>query len=501
MRSPLYLAALASAAVPDLDPVSVEALATDPDHPYEVAFVQDSEHRRWVVRAPRTAAASAHLEQSAPLLGLLARRGPVTVPVPKGFAVMRDGLRASVHAYITGHHLDLEALPPGPGLAADLGRVIGRLHNVDRAVYEEAGMPAYDAEEYRSRRLAELDRAAATGRVPTALLSRWEHALEDVALWRFAPAPVHGALGAGAVIVHFDGEDASSGLVKAFTGWESAKVADPADDFADLVTGIGTESLDTVFEAYAHARVERPDRHLVTRARLVGELRRVGRLLDAVTSQDEEAAGRHEAALQELARGVDAGEADDLSPAATPMRRAPLSEPAAADSEDGHGAARTAEETRGASDEASAGPTEATDTPAGPGETAEEPAAGTSGGGEVDTAAEGEDAAEGAMGAGTTLVDMPQSAATSGDEDDAVAADQHDAVAADHARGAPAASDHAHGAAAAADHAHEATADRPEETASPPSAHPVGRDGQDQHDATSADSAQDPLMLRNPELS
>ena len=103
-------------------------------------------------------------------------------------------------------------------------------------LYEEAGLPSYDADTYRTRRLSELDRAAATGHVPTGLLARWEAALEDVSLWRFAPTPTHGDLAGEQVLAVFeDDEDASTGRVRAFTGWEDAKVADPADDFAALV--------------------------------------------------------------------------------------------------------------------------------------------------------------------------------------------------------------------------------------------------------------------------
>ena len=55
-----------------------------------------------------------------------------------------------------------------------------------------------------------------------------------------------------------DDEDAATGRVRAFTGWEDAKVADPADDFATLVTEASPEAVDSVLEAYAHARVDRP---------------------------------------------------------------------------------------------------------------------------------------------------------------------------------------------------------------------------------------------------
>ena len=69
-----------------------------------------------------------------------------------------------------------------------------------------------------------------------------------------------------------DEDDSSTGKIRAMTGWEDAKVADPADDFAALVTEASPQAVETVLEAYAHTRVERPDRHLLIRARLASEL-------------------------------------------------------------------------------------------------------------------------------------------------------------------------------------------------------------------------------------
>src|SRR5690606_17791284 len=140
-------------------------------------------------------------------------------------------------------------------------------------LFDEAGLPSYDAEAYRRRHLAEIDRGAATGRVPAGLLARWEEALDDVRLWRFAPTPVHGALTGSDVLVTFpDPTDSSRATIRGVTGWEDAKVADPADDFAALVAATAPDVVDAVLRAYAHVRVERPDEHLLSRARLVGEL-------------------------------------------------------------------------------------------------------------------------------------------------------------------------------------------------------------------------------------
>lgn len=286
-RSPALLAALASAAVPGLDPVSVEALASTPEQSFDVGFVQDQDGRRWVVRAPRTEVAGAEMDRTVGLLALLGRRLPFAVPAPKGFVALEQGGRAAVYPYLPGHPLDLAELPPGPGLAAELGRAIAALHNTDPALFEEAGLPSYDADAYRSRRLAELDRAAETGRVPTALLNRWEEALEDVTLWRFAPTPTHGDLTGDQVLAVFTSDsDASTGRIRGMTGWEDAKVADPADDFAPLVAEAHPDAVETVLEAYAHARVERPDANLLVRARLAAELGLLSALMDGLARRD-----------------------------------------------------------------------------------------------------------------------------------------------------------------------------------------------------------------------
>ena len=274
--------------MPGLDPATVEGVAPLPGHQFEVAFVEDTQRRRWVVRAPMSAAAGAQMDVAVSLLGLLSRRLPFSVPTPTGFVNLKEGGRAVVYPFMAGRPLDFAHLPAGPGIAAELGKALAALHNVDLALCEEAGLASYDADTYRTRRLSDLDRAAATGHVPARLLTRWERALEEVSLWRFAPTPTHGDLTGDEVLAVFDdNDDATTGHVRGLTGWENAKVADPADDFATLVTQTTPEAFDSVLEAYSHARVDRPDMYLERRARLAGELKLVSELLIAVGSKNK----------------------------------------------------------------------------------------------------------------------------------------------------------------------------------------------------------------------
>jgi macrolide phosphotransferase len=307
-RTPLALAALASAAVPGLDPAFVEGVVLLPGHQFEVAFINDTQHRRWVLRAPMSAAAGAQMDVSVSLLGLLARRLPFSVPTPKGFVSLKEGGRAVVYPYITGRPLNFARLPSGPGIAAELGRALAALHNVDLVLCDEAGLTSYDPDTYRTRRLSDLDRAAATGHVPTELLSRWERSLEEVSLWRFAPTPTHGDLTGDEVLAVFDDDDdATTGHVCGLTGWENAKVADPADDFATLVTQASPSAFDSVLEAYSGARADRPDKHLERRARLAGELKLVTELLIAVGSKDQDGVEACAEKLRQLAADTGRG--------------------------------------------------------------------------------------------------------------------------------------------------------------------------------------------------
>lgn len=309
-RSSFTLAALATAAVPGLDAHLTEPLASTDD--YDVAVVHDGAGRPWVVRAPRSTAAGANLEAEIGLLGTLRHyvdSGTLSFDVADvaGTALLPEGGHAVVHPRIDGTDLDVDALAPGPGLAADVGRVIASIHELPTRVIEETGLPVYTAEEYRERRLVEVDEAAATGKVPFGLLRRWESALEDVALWRFRPVPVHGDLGPEQLRV-------SGGRVVAVMDWGEARVADPADDLAWIVVSAPPEAVETVMEAYELRRSESGDPHVATRARLVGELALARWLLHGVRNGLDDVVADAQGMLDDLDQAT--REAEDAEPGA-----------------------------------------------------------------------------------------------------------------------------------------------------------------------------------------
>ena len=318
--SPAFLAALASLAVPGLDPASVQAVQTDPLRGTAVAFVTDAVGRRWVVRSPLTSATGARLDSAARVATAVSGRLSVQVPRPSGTVEAGHG-PAIVGPLLPGVAFDFALLPAGPGLAGHLGRVIAEIHALDRRLVDDAGGPVYDADSARAARLADLDRAAATGHVPSSLLERWEQALDDVTLWRFAPTVVHGGLTTGAVLADFaDPTTAASGSVTAVLGWDETKVGDPAEDFAALVSEAHPAAVDSVIEAYANARPEGVDPHLRRRALLASEFAMVRRLLVAVSVDDPDQTRWHATRLRRLAGEVSDEDFAPEAPAVPPVK-------------------------------------------------------------------------------------------------------------------------------------------------------------------------------------
>lgn len=300
--SPTALAALVTAAVPGVEPTGVHVWHLQSRRDYQVARVEDSSQRFWVVRSPLTTAAGAQLERLDTLLRLLAPHLPFGVPVAEGFTDRLGVGRAGVYPALEGSPIRLDTLPPGRGLASALGRAIAALHNVPLGVFEEAGVPGYEPDAYRRRLLAHLDRAAESGHVPNGLLARWEHALEHQALWRFTPVGTHGSLDGSSLLTAFAEDDAASGRVTALVGWDGPQVADPADDLAFIAADSPPGALESVIDSYAMARTGGADAYLTARARLAAEMIDVHDLSAAVESGDHQRVATHAEALRRLDR-------------------------------------------------------------------------------------------------------------------------------------------------------------------------------------------------------
>lgn len=317
-REPIELAAVATAAVPGLSPTAVSSAPDDPAD-FDSALLLDSEGKRWRVRSPRHAEASTRLETEFLVLRAFApairAELPFLMPTVAG-TVRQQNLSTFVYSHLNGSTRTVEELTAGSQeLAKEIGTALAAIHDLPRALVSNADLPSYTPNEFRQRRLNELDMAATTGKIPPLLLRRWEHAMEDVSLWRFNPCVVHGDLHEDNLLVEED-------RVTAVTGWTDLRIGDPADDLAWLVASNEHEFVDAVVRHYTEHRRDAPDSHLLRRAALSAEFALAQYLVKGIAAADAEMISEAEGMLSTLA--------DDIAEhGGQPISVEPLPSPAA----------------------------------------------------------------------------------------------------------------------------------------------------------------------------
>ena len=299
-RKPIELAAVATAAVPGLSPTAVSSAPDDPAD-FDAALLLDSEGKRWRVRSPRHAEASARLETEFLVLRAFAPgiRAELPFLMPTVAGTVRQGqLSTFVYSHLAGATRSLDDLSDGsPALAREIGVALAAIHDLPRSIVSNADLPSYTPNEFRQRRLNELDQAATTGKIPPLLLRRWEHAMEDVSLWRFNPCVVHGDLHEDNLLV--DGD-----RVTAVTGWTDLRIGDPADDMAWLVASNEQDFVSAVLEHYTSTRRDVPDAHLLRRAALSAEFALAQYLVKGLAAGNGDMIDEAESMLATLADDV-----------------------------------------------------------------------------------------------------------------------------------------------------------------------------------------------------
>jgi aminoglycoside phosphotransferase (APT) family kinase protein len=309
-RSHLTLAALATSAVAGLEVAGAQPFGS-PGGDFDAAILTGTDGRHWIVRVPRSE--RAEQEQSADLIALRALSAGVRARLPftvSTFAgqVPLDGTRAVVSEFVYGSKVPTSAM--SLELAASIGEAIAAIHALPPNVVIDAGLPSHTPIEALRGVVALIDRAAATGLVPAALLGRWERASEEATLWQFTPAVVNGTLGSDSFL---SANDQVTGLL----GWHGLRVGDPATDLQWL-TAAGEDLADAAFAAYAAARGT-VDRQLRRRAALLGELEVARWLLHGTEVRSTEIVDDAVAMLSELVDDAQLSYVDPHAPATGPL--------------------------------------------------------------------------------------------------------------------------------------------------------------------------------------
>ena len=310
-RTAMELAALASAAMPGLDIVQATA-SPDDQRAFDSAIVTDSDNNHWRVRSPRNSQAAFRLETEIQVLSgftpAIRAHLPFRVPSVAG-AVQIDSLRTFIYHQMPGQPVELDAITGSETQTIDdIGRIVAAIHQLPRAVVETADLPSYGAEQLRSRLLSELDQIALTGKVPSALLRRWENAFEERRMWSFTPRVVHGDFDETSLLID---RNRAVGV----TAWTDLHIGDPAQDFTWLASTESIEFREALLSAY-HQHMDLPadqlDLHIMRRAALAAEFSLAKYLMSGINASDNEVVAEAQAMLDELASDVEATGGQDI---------------------------------------------------------------------------------------------------------------------------------------------------------------------------------------------
>jgi aminoglycoside phosphotransferase (APT) family kinase protein len=258
----------------------------------------------YVVRIANTQSAGAEQEVELQALRALGAEGRASLPfkITTLLGETKDdkGARALIFDFVYGSPTDVGSIDGGSELARNIGLTIAAIHKLPLSVVENAHLPEFQPEDVLRARIAELDRFAATGKVPSVLLSRWESVLEDSTLFRFQPTVVHGSLNGDTVL-----EDAGR-EVAGVLAWSSLKISDPAEDLSWIMGSENDPFADAVLAAY---NANRPgvDPSIRQRAIMYSEFERARWLMHGVNKGDQSIIDDAVEMLNTLAGDVEAG--------------------------------------------------------------------------------------------------------------------------------------------------------------------------------------------------
>ncbi len=283
-RSPLTLAAAATAAVPDIEVVRTRALGGTGEGRFDTAAVELADGRVLVVRAGVDADADRVLRTELRVLEALTAGMrsllPFRAPEVYGRAVLSDAT-AGVVDHLDGYRVAAADLPPG-GVAAAIGRAIAAVHDLPVSVIRAEGLPVRSPDRDRVDLSRVIERADATGRLDASLRDRWRTAVDDDAMWRFEPTVVLGGTDAERFVFADDGDSA---VLVGLLGWEGLSVGDPAVDLTWLSSA--PDAADAVLDAYRDASHRAGDPMLADRARLHAELEFARWMLHGLDTDDD----------------------------------------------------------------------------------------------------------------------------------------------------------------------------------------------------------------------
>lgn len=225
---------------------------------YRVAFATAEDGTEWVLRIPRRDDVSAKIGDEARILRFVQPRLSVAVPdwrVTAPDLIAYPSLPGTVGLTVNDAsepvwHFD----PESATYARSCGRLLAELQAIDPAAATDAGLPRQEPAQVREEIWENLRRVEAEFTIADHLRRGWEEWLADDGLWPSAVAFTHGELYPAHLLL----SDAAE--IQSVLDWTTAKVGDPATDFAIHHASSTSEAFQQTIDAFTAAGGTVPER-------------------------------------------------------------------------------------------------------------------------------------------------------------------------------------------------------------------------------------------------
>ncbi len=313
-RSKFQLAALASAAMPDITVSGVREASqpspTDVANGIDQAIVQDAAGKLYDVYVSTTDAGRKRLAGR-----VRAARTLTAAREPGGLGFSMDdvlafedgtngkGRAGDTSVMVSAHH---NGMPRSLNyLTVDdcsaIGTAIGAVHRLRPTFLTEAGYPAFTTEQIRAQLIAWIERLSNAGHIPAEITSSWSRILETDGLWSFSTCFVHGGFDDGDILF-------SGSTITAITNWQDMQVNDPARDLAWIYSKLDDTHRNAVLSAYGRMLGSRLDSLIMLRANLWLQMEQVGDFIQALSRADNAKIIQFKAQVERLAHQLGVAE-------------------------------------------------------------------------------------------------------------------------------------------------------------------------------------------------
>lgn len=307
-RTKLTLAALASAAMPDVPVTGArdcdQVSSQDRDDGVDCAVIQDSSGRLFDVWTAEGEESKRRLDMRVKAARALkdAKEVPALGFKVEQVVAYEPGLKeqgptglvaVAVMKHCPGTIRPLHLLTLDECTAA--GTAIGAVHRLRPDFLRTHGYPTYTTEQIAAQLRGWIGRLRKDGHVPGEITDSWARIIETDGLWSFRTCTVHGGLRDGDLLY------SGSGL-SAVYGWQDMQVNDPARDLAWIFAKLDGSRRNAVIAAYGRMMGSRLDDLIMLRANLWLQMEQVGDFIKALDRADNERIISFKAQVERLAQ-------------------------------------------------------------------------------------------------------------------------------------------------------------------------------------------------------